>query len=210
MLSELTVLAGRPFPQGAAAAYGTNFSLWAPEAERVELCRFDDDGAETRVELEHRTAQQWHGFLADVRPGQRYGYRVHGPYDPAAGQRFNAAKLLLDPYAKAIDGTVDWDGPTLWLRRWLASLGYEGELRASGQVLRDQYLFMDRCGIDSIEIADESKAAGYLDSLGEFSIWYQPAADQRPTVRALRAAKHTEPKGGSAVVRESVAASWAY
>jgi len=89
-------------------------------------------------------------------------------------------------------------------------LDYKGELRAVGNVLRDQYLFMDRCGIDSIEIADEANVAGYLESLGEFSIWYQPAADQRPTVRSLRAAKQAEPTGGSAVVRESVAASWAY
>jgi uncharacterized protein (DUF934 family) len=90
-------------------------------------------------------------------------------------------------------------------------LGYKGELRAVGNVLRDQYLFMDRCGIDSIEVADDVNVAGYLESLGEFSIWYQPAADQRPTVRALRQAKATvEPAGSSAVVRESVAASWAY
>jgi uncharacterized protein (DUF934 family) len=88
-------------------------------------------------------------------------------------------------------------------------LGYKGELRATGNVLRDQYLFMDRCGIDSIEVADEANVAGYLESLGEFSIWYQPAADRRPTVRALRAAK-TAAAGGSPVVRESVAASWAY
>ena len=77
-------------------------------------------------------------------------------------------------------------------------------------MLRDQYLFMDRCGIDSIEVADEANVAGYLESLGEFSIWYQPAADQRPTVRALRADQSAEPAGGSPVVRESVAASWAY
>jgi len=93
-------------------------------------------------------------------------------------------------------------------------LGYQGELRAVGNVLRDQYLFMDRCGIDSIEVADEANVAGYLESLGEFSIWYQPAADQRPVVRALRHTKPqtapVEPAGSSAVVRESVAASWAY
>jgi uncharacterized protein (DUF934 family) len=103
------------------------------------------------------------------------------------------------------------DGRALSAARLLRErYGYRGELRAVGNVLRDQYLFMDRCGIDSIEIADEANVAGYLESLGEFSIWYQPAADQRPTVRALRAAKQMEPTGGSAVVRESVAASWAY
>ena len=89
-------------------------------------------------------------------------------------------------------------------------LGYTGELRATGNVLRDQYLFMDRCGIDSIEIADEAKAGGYLDSLGEFSIWYQPAADQRPTVLSRRHGKRQDIPGASTVVRESVAASWAY
>ena len=71
-------------------------------------------------------------------------------------------------------------------------LDYHGELRAAGNVLRDQYLFMDRCGIDSIEIADEAKVAGYLDSLGEFSIWYQPAADQRPPVLSRRHARRQD------------------
>jgi uncharacterized protein (DUF934 family) len=89
-------------------------------------------------------------------------------------------------------------------------LGYKGELRATGNVLRDQYLFMDRCGIDSIEIADEAKVGGYLDSLGEFSIWYQPAADLRPTVLSRRHARRQDTAGASHVVRESVAASWAY
>jgi uncharacterized protein (DUF934 family) len=88
-------------------------------------------------------------------------------------------------------------------------LGYQGEIRATGQVLRDQYLFMTRCGIDSVEIADETKVSGYLEALGEFSVWYQPTADQRPTVRARRLAKQKN-TGGSPVVRESVAASWAY
>jgi uncharacterized protein (DUF934 family) len=89
-------------------------------------------------------------------------------------------------------------------------LGFKGELRATGNVLRDQYLFMDRCGIDAIEVADDAKVGGYLDSLGEFSIWYQPAADQRPTVLARRHAKRPEPVAGSQIVRDSVAASWAY
>jgi isoamylase len=113
-LSDLRVLPGRPFPQGATAdAAGTNFSLWSAGAERVELCLFDEEGQETRVEVVERTALQWHCFVEGVRPGQRYGYRVHGPWEPASGLRFNPAKLLLDPYAKAIEGTVDWHGPTL-------------------------------------------------------------------------------------------------
>jgi isoamylase len=112
--SDLAVLAGRPFPQGAFAdPEGTNFSLWSEGAERVELCLFDDDGHEERIEVTERTAMQWHCLVEGVGPGQRYGYRVHGPYDPDRGLRFNPDKLLLDPYAAAIDGTVDWHGPTL-------------------------------------------------------------------------------------------------
>jgi glycogen operon protein len=111
---DLVVRAGHPFPQGAFADdEGTNFSLWSEGAERVELCLFDDDGSEERIEVVERSAMQWHCHVEGVRPGQRYGYRVHGPYDPEQGLRFNPDKLLLDPYAVAIDGTVDWHGPTL-------------------------------------------------------------------------------------------------
>ncbi len=100
---------GRPFPLGAMwDGSGTNFSLFSEHAERVELCLFDDDGRETRIELAERTAFNWHGYLPGVGPGQRYGYRVHGPYDPARGHRFNPAKLLIDPYAKAIEGPIGY------------------------------------------------------------------------------------------------------
>ncbi len=100
---------GRPFPLGAIwDGGGTNFSLFSEHAERVQLCLFDDDGEETRIELTERRALNWHCYLPGVGPGQRYGFRVHGPYAPLEGQRFNPAKLLLDPYAKAIDGIVDW------------------------------------------------------------------------------------------------------
>ena len=78
-------------------------------AERIELCLFDADGAETRIVLPEVDGFVWHGFLPNIEPGQRYGYRVHGPYDPGAGQRCNPNKLLLDPYSKAIDGTFDWN-----------------------------------------------------------------------------------------------------
>ena len=88
---------------------GTNFSLFSENAERVELCLFDADGHEERVEIVDQTAHNWHCYLPGVGPGQRYGYRVHGRYAPAEGHRFNPNKLLIDPYAKAIDGTVDWD-----------------------------------------------------------------------------------------------------
>jgi glycogen operon protein len=88
---------------------GTNFALFSEVAERVELCLFDDDRTETRVEVTETDAHVWHCYLPQVDPGQRYGYRVHGPHDPANGARCNPNKLLLDPYAKATDGAIEWD-----------------------------------------------------------------------------------------------------
>src|SRR4051794_36273253 len=106
----MRVWPGRPFPLGATwDGSGTNFSVFSEHATRVELCLFDADGREERVELTERTALNSHGYLPDVRPGQRYAYRVHGPWDPAEGHRFNPSKLLIDPYAKAIEGPIDWD-----------------------------------------------------------------------------------------------------
>jgi glycogen operon protein len=100
---------GRPYPLGAAYdGGGTNFSLFSEVADAVELCLFSDDGAEQRVPLEEVDGFCWHAYLPSVSPGQRYGYRVHGPWNPAAGQRCNPAKLLLDPYAKAVEGEVHW------------------------------------------------------------------------------------------------------
>jgi isoamylase len=96
---------GRPVPLGATwDGEGTNFALWASGAEAVELCLFDDAGAETRVPLADQTYQVWHGYLPRVGPGQRYGFRVHGPHRPRDGLRHNPHKLLLDPYARAVDG----------------------------------------------------------------------------------------------------------
>ncbi len=101
---------GHPFPLGPTwDGSGTNFSLFAENAKRVELCLFDAEDNETRVELRDYTAHNWHGYIPGIGPGQRYGYRVHGPYDPASGHRFNPNKLLIDPYAKSIDGPVRWD-----------------------------------------------------------------------------------------------------
>ncbi|PRZ41560.1 glycogen operon protein [Antricoccus suffuscus] len=101
---------GTAYPLGATYdGSGTNFALFSEIAERVELCLFDSDGTETRADLTEVDALVWHAFLPDVQPGQLYGYRVHGPNDAAAGHRCNPAKLLLDPYAKAIHGTFDWD-----------------------------------------------------------------------------------------------------
>ncbi|MGH2928770.1 MAG: glycogen debranching enzyme, partial [Solirubrobacteraceae bacterium] len=101
---------GRPFPLGATwDGRGTNFSIFSQHAEGAELCLFDDDGSETRIKLPVRRAFIWHCYLPGIGPGQRYGYRVYGPYAPEQGQRFNASKLLIDPYAKSIEGTVDWE-----------------------------------------------------------------------------------------------------
>jgi glycogen operon protein len=96
---------GSPEPLGATwDGRGTNFSLFSEVADRVELCLFGDDGTERRVELVECTGFRWHGYLPDVGPGQRYGYRVHGPWDPVRGHRCNPAKLLADPYAKGLVG----------------------------------------------------------------------------------------------------------
>jgi isoamylase len=109
MTDAIEIWPGRPYPLGAAYdGGGTNFSLFSEVAERVELCLFDDEGGEERVELDELDASCWHAYLPSVSPGQRYGYRVHGPWAPDQGQRCNPAKLLLDPYAKAIEGQVDW------------------------------------------------------------------------------------------------------
>jgi glycogen operon protein len=106
----MQVWPGRRYPLGASYdGTGTNFTLFSEVAERVELCLFDADGAETRVDLTEVDGFVWHGYLPGIEPGQRYGYRVHGPYDPARGLRCNPHKLLIDPYAKAIDGDVQWD-----------------------------------------------------------------------------------------------------
>src|SRR5512132_4307289 len=101
---------GSPFPLGATwDGSGTNFSLFSENAERVELCLFDESGEEERIEVVEQTAHNWHCYLPGVGPGQRYGYRVYGPYAPDDGHRFNPVKLLIDPYAKAIEGSVRWE-----------------------------------------------------------------------------------------------------
>lgn len=102
---------GKSYPLGATYdGSGTNFALFSANAEKVELCLVNEDGFEThRFELTEVDSHVWHGYLTNLRPGQRYGYRVYGPYDPANGKRFNPHKLLLDPYAKAIAGNLDGD-----------------------------------------------------------------------------------------------------
>ncbi len=101
---------GQAYPLGATwDGTGTNFSIFSEAAERVELCLFGEDGSEQRIDLVEVDGFCWHGYLPGVGPGQRYGYRVHGTYDPSRGERCNPANLLLDPYAKAVEGTVRWD-----------------------------------------------------------------------------------------------------
>src|SRR5579871_3918131 len=105
----MEVWPGLPFPLGPTwDAGGTNFALFSENAERVELCLFDEHDVETRVEMPERTVMNWHCYLPGVGPGQRYAYRVYGPYEPERGLRFNPAKLLIDPYAKAIEGPIDY------------------------------------------------------------------------------------------------------
>jgi glycogen operon protein len=102
---------GRAYPLGPSwDGQGVNFALFSAHAERVELCLFDrSDGPETaRIELPERTDQVFHGYVPNIGPGQLYGYRVHGPYDPGRGHRFNPHKLLIDPYARALVGRLDW------------------------------------------------------------------------------------------------------
>jgi isoamylase len=101
---------GHAYPLGATYdGSGTNFAIFSEVAEHVELCLFTSRGKEQRIPLTEVDGFVWHGYLPNVEPGQRYGYRVHGPYDPAKGLRCNPNKLLIDPYAKALDGPVEWD-----------------------------------------------------------------------------------------------------
>jgi isoamylase len=108
----MRVWPGRPYPLGATwDGVGVNFAIFSERAQKVELCLFDHVNSEketTRIPLKHQTDLVWHAFLPDVTPGQLYGYRVHGPYEPAKGFRFNANKLLLDPYAKSIGRDLRW------------------------------------------------------------------------------------------------------
>jgi isoamylase len=108
-VTSAEVWPGVPFPLGATwTGEGVNFSIFSENAERVELCLFDEDDDEMRVEMTERDAFTWHCYIPGIGPGRRYGYRVYGPYRPEEGLRFNPAKLLIDPYAKSIEGSVRW------------------------------------------------------------------------------------------------------
>ncbi len=107
-------LPGKPFPQGATwDGTGVNFAIYSEHATKVELCLYDGRSRResVRIQLPEQTAFVWHGYVPGLQPGQLYGFRVYGPWDPARGLRFNPAKLLIDPYARAIAGRVDWDKP---------------------------------------------------------------------------------------------------
>src|SRR5437763_6385939 len=111
-MTSVQTFLGYPYPLGATwTGNGVNFAIFSEHATGVELCLFDSIEAteeNIRIPVHERTDQVWHVFLPDVRPGQLYGFRVSGPYDPEHGMRFNSAKLLLDPYSKAIAGDVNW------------------------------------------------------------------------------------------------------
>jgi isoamylase len=106
----MEVWPGKPYPLGATwDGEGTNFAVFSENADAVELCLFDDADHERRLELADQTAHVWHCYVPGVGPGSRYGYRIHGPYAPEDGHRFNPHKLLIDPYAKAVEGPILWD-----------------------------------------------------------------------------------------------------
>ncbi|MFQ4144959.1 glycogen debranching protein GlgX [Chlorogloeopsis sp. ULAP02] len=114
----LSLWPGKPYPLGSNwDGKGTNFALFSENATGVELCLFDQKGRETRLELKEKTNFTWHGYVPAIGPGQRYGFRVHGPFAPEEGHRFNPHKLVIDPYAKAIDGDVRF-GEEIFGYRW--------------------------------------------------------------------------------------------
>jgi isoamylase len=111
-MTPVKIFLGQPYPLGATwTGNGVNFALFSESATSVDLCLFDNIDARQeniRIPMTEQTNQVWHVFLPDARPGQLYGFRVSGPYDPERGLRFNSSKLLLDPYGKAIAGNVNW------------------------------------------------------------------------------------------------------
>jgi isoamylase len=117
-LSTMKTLPGAPYP--LAAVYdgsGTNFAVFSEVAERIDLCLFDEDGRETRITMNERDGYNWHTYLTSIGPGQQYGYRVHGPWEPRKGLRCCGHKLLLDPNCKAVSGTIHWSDALLPYRK---------------------------------------------------------------------------------------------
>src|SRR3954454_1244245 len=114
-----TIMPGKPYPQGATwDGTGVNFALYSEKTTGVELCLFDNiDSTEWEtVALRESTGYVWHGYLPGIKIGQLYGYRVHGAYEPERGERFNPAKVLIDPYARALAGKMNWDAPVFGYR----------------------------------------------------------------------------------------------
>ena len=127
-----------PYPRGAHwDGKGVNFAVYSAHATKVEVCLFDSSGKETdRIELPEYRDETWHGYVPDLRPGQVYGYRVHGPYAPEEGHRFNPNKLVLDPYARAHIGELKWDPAVFAYNIFAARLNkIEGELESFGSEL---------------------------------------------------------------------------
>ena len=143
MPTRRRIWAGAPYPLGATwDGNGVNFALFSANAESVELCLFDAHGGREleRIPLPEYTDEVWHGYLPDVRPGQLYGYRVHGPYDPLRGHRFNPHKLLIDPYAKLLSGTLSWSDTHFGFRL--------GSTRQDMMIdRRDNARFMPKCKV---------------------------------------------------------------
>ena len=134
---------GRAYPRGATwDGEGVNFAVFSEHAEKVELCLFDESGRRERqrIELRERTDEVWHCYLPEARPGQAYGWRVHGPYRPEDGQRFNPNKLVLDPYAKELVGTVRWSDALYGY-----TVGHKREDLAFDR--RDSAAFMPKCRV---------------------------------------------------------------
>jgi isoamylase len=145
---------GQPYPLGATwDGKGVNFALFSAHAEKVELCLFDSSGQreEARIALPEYTDEVWHGYLPEARPGQLYGYRVHGPYEPAFGHRFNPNKLLLDPYARAISGRLRWSDVLFGYR-------FGGPREDLAMDRRDSARFVPKCRvIDSAFTWDDDR-----------------------------------------------------
>src|SRR5271156_6242788 len=142
-MDKSKIAEGLPHPLGATwDGKGVNFALFSAHAERVELCLFESSGTheEGRITLPEYTDEVWHCYLPEARPDQLYGYRVYGPYDPAAGHRFNPNKLLLDPYARSIVGSLRWSDAVFGYR-----LGGPREDLAMDR--RDSARFVPKCRV---------------------------------------------------------------
>ncbi|MHB2056882.1 glycogen debranching protein GlgX [Pantoea dispersa] len=136
---------GQPVPPGAHYdGRGVNFTLFSRHAERVELCLFDEQGSEQRFPLPARSGDIWHGYVPALKPGQRYGYRVHGPWQPERGHRFNPAKLLVDPCAKAVCGAVPDDARLLG-GEWQQDDADSAAVAPKSLVIADDFDWQDDC-----------------------------------------------------------------